>query len=200
MLQIYCLRIVFHLVVQIYQQSKYYLQYILNLKLVRDYQIISKVDGNNPFYRSKNISIILKIRRGHKWREEPGPLKLVATGSFKFNGDEGVIVAQVQADLFSHGVTVESTYSSQYIYHDDQTILIKGKGFNTSGNILRFSNGILGKGVNYTTVHITPNNITLQLMRGSLWRKNVQSLPGILTLLAVNAGNKSFDVSSFFIL
>jgi hypothetical protein len=46
----------------------------------------------------------------------------------------------------------------------------------------------LGKGVNYTTTATSSESITLKIASGSFWRKNVENLPGYLTLLAVNAG------------
>ena len=74
------------------------------------------------------------------------------------------------------------------IYHDEPHILISGAGFNPLGNTLRFANGILGKGVNFTTISTTESQISLRIVPGSHWRKNVENLPGFLTLLAVNAG------------
>ena len=75
------------------------------------------------------------------------------------------------------------------IYHDQPEVTITGTGFNLLGNTLRFANGLLGKGINYTTTATTASSIRLKLNSpGSHWRKNVESLPGFLTLLAVNAG------------
>jgi hypothetical protein len=51
---------------------------------------------------------------------------LVGGGPVKTNGDDGVRVAVVQADLDLHGVTVETTAPEQVIYHDQPTIKIKG--------------------------------------------------------------------------
>lgn len=142
-----------------------------------------------PFSRDQ---IVIRIRHLYKWREEPGPLKVVAVdtgaGPVKVNGDDGVTVAEVQADLDLHGVSVDSTAPQQLIYHDEPNILITGSGFNTQGNTLRFTNNILGKGVNYTAISTTPSSISLRLTPGSFWRMNVENLPGFLTLLAVNAG------------
>ena len=149
------------------------------------YEIVSPF----PLVREQ---IVLRLRHGYKWREEPGPLKLVGIdcggGPVKLNGDEGITVAEVQADLDLHGVTVETSAPQQVIYHDQTTVTIKGSGFNPLGNTLRFANGILGKGVNYTTISTSDDQITLRLTPGSHWRKNVENLPGFLTLLAVNAG------------
>jgi len=66
--------------------------------------------------------------------------------------------------------------------------MVSGEGFNPSGNTLRFANGILGNNINYTTVSTSETSISLRLQGGSHWRKNVENLPGYLTLLAVNAG------------
>ena len=149
------------------------------------YEIIS------PFPLSSE-QVVLRLRHNHKWREEPGPLYVVAVdtggGPVKLNGEAGVKIADVQADLDLHTITVQATATEQVIYNDDSRITIKGSGFNPSGNTLRFANGILGKGLNYTTKSTTDETITLTLVPGSHWRKNVENLPGYLTLLAVNAG------------
>jgi hypothetical protein len=149
------------------------------------YEIVS------PFPLSKD-TVVLRLRHGYKWREEPGPLAVIGVdtggGPVKLNGDDGVRVAEVQADLDLHGVTVETTAPTQIIYHDDPNVVITGTGFNPLGNTLRFANGILGKGVNFTTVSTSESSISLRLVPNSFWRKNVENLPGYLTLLAVNAG------------
>ena len=136
--------------------------------------------------------IILKLRDQSVWRSEPGPLSLVGIdtggGPVKQNGADGVVVAVVQANLDLHGVTVENTAASQLLYHDDPNLRITGAGFNTQGNTLRFSNGILGKNVNYSSQSMTETSIMLKLTHGSSWRKNMENLPGVLNLLAVNAG------------
>jgi hypothetical protein len=140
----------------------------------------------------KKNEIVLRLRHDYSWRESPGPLALVGIdtggGPVKLNGDDGVRVAEVQADLDAHGVTVEPTSNDQVIYHDEPNLIITGAGFNSMGNTLRFANGILGKGVNYTTTSTSDSQISLRIVPGSHWRKNVENLPGALTLLAVNAG------------
>jgi len=145
-----------------------------------------------PFPLAKD-QVTLRLRHGYKWREEPGPLAVIGIdtggGPVKLNGDDGVIVAEVQADLDLHGVKVETTAPNQIIYHDDPDITITGSGFNPDGVTLRFTNGILGNNVNYTTTAISETSVSLRLVPGSLWRKNVENLPGYLTLLAVNAGS-----------
>ena len=136
--------------------------------------------------------VILRLRHGYKWRDDPGQLSVIGMdtggGPVKLNGDLGVVVADVQADLELHGVTVQTTDKEQVIYHDEPSIVITGSGFNKQGNTFRFANGILGKGVNYTTTMTTETSVSLRLVSGSLWRKNVENLPGYLTLLAVDAG------------
>jgi hypothetical protein len=109
-------------------------------------------------------------------------------GPVKLNDEDGIQVANVQEDLELHDVTVQATATEQLIYHDEAKVYIKGSGFNPNGNTLRFSNGILGKSVNYTIKSTTSDLITLSLSPESNWRKNVENLPGYLTLLAVNAG------------
>jgi hypothetical protein len=68
--------------------------------------------------------IVLRLRHGFKWRQEPGPLQIVGVdtgaGPIKFAGEDGVPVAVVQADLDLHGVTVENTAQQQVCscWHD----------------------------------------------------------------------------------
>ena len=149
------------------------------------YEIVS------PFPCTKD-EVVLRLRHGYEWRKTPGPLviKGVDTGGgpVRVGGDEGVQVAVVSANLPEHQVTVESSFVDQVIYHDEPTIYIKGSGFNPLGNTLRFANGILGKGINYTLTESTDSRLTLTLTPGSFWRGNMDNLPGFLTLLAVNAG------------
>mmetsp|Transcript_51498 Transcript_51498/g.117171 ORF Transcript_51498/g.117171 Transcript_51498/m.117171 type:complete len:713 (-) Transcript_51498:350-2488(-) len=99
----------------------------------------------------------------------------------------GVVVAEVQANLGTHGVTVESTPDERF-YQNTGELVILGKGFNETHNTLRFANGIRGKGVNYTTVEHTKELLRMKLASGSKWRANPANLPGPLVLLAVDAG------------
>jgi hypothetical protein len=154
-----------------------------------DYEISYEIVSKFPLSKDQ---IILKLRDEHVWRAEPGPLSVVGIdtggGPVKQNGADGIIVAVVQANLDLHGVTVETTAAKQLLYHDDPTLVITGEGFNPQGNTLRFSNGILGKNVNYSATSMTETSIKLKLQHSSSWRKNMDNLPGVLTLLAVNAG------------
>jgi len=139
----------------------------------------------------KDNGVVLRLRHGYKWREDPGPLSLIGidtgAGPVKVNGDEGIVVADIQNDLDQHSVAVDAS-DEQVVYHDEPNVIISGTGFNPQGNSLRFSNGLLGKGINFTTVSTTASQISLRLTPGSFWRKNTENLPGFLTLLAVNAG------------
>ena len=149
------------------------------------YEVVS------PFPLSGN-EVRLRLRHNYKWSDSIGPLKLIGIdtggGAARINGEDGIIVANVVGDLDAHAVTAKTTEDDQAIYHDSPTVLIQGSGFNPDETSLRFSNGILGKGVNYTLTQMSENSLTLRLTPGSLWRKNVENLPGYLTLLAVNAG------------
>lgn len=149
------------------------------------YEVVS------PFPLSGN-QIRLRLRHNYKWSESIGPLKVIGVdtggGAVKLNGEEGIIVANVASDLDAHSVSVKSTEEDQAVYHDAGSIFIQGSGFNPDETTLRFSNGLLGKGVNYTISQLTETSAVLKLTPGSLWRKNVENLPGYLTLLAVNAG------------
>eukprot|EP00602_Paraphysomonas_sp_CaronLab_P000644 CAMPEP_0185025370 /NCGR_PEP_ID=MMETSP1103-20130426/8354_1 /TAXON_ID=36769 /ORGANISM="Paraphysomonas bandaiensis, Strain Caron Lab Isolate" /LENGTH=924 /DNA_ID=CAMNT_0027558559 /DNA_START=154 /DNA_END=2928 /DNA_ORIENTATION=+ len=149
------------------------------------YEVVS------PFPLSGN-SVTLRLRHNYEWAENPGKLSVIGVdtggGPVKLNGEVGVVVATVEDNLDAHFVKVEDTESEQVIYHDDPSVKIKGSGFNPDETTLRFNNGLLGKGVNYTITSLSENSMTLRLTPGSLWRKNVENLPGYLTLLAVNAG------------
>lgn len=149
------------------------------------YEIVS------PFPCTKD-EVVLRLRHGYEWRKTPGPLVIkgidTGGGAVRVGGEDGVQVAVVSDNLPEHLVTVESTFVDQVIYHDEPTIYIKGTGFNTLGNTLRFANGILGKGINYTLTDSTETMLTLTLTPGSSWRANMDNLPGYLTLLAVNTG------------
>jgi hypothetical protein len=149
------------------------------------YEVVS------PFPLAGN-EVRLRLRHNYKWSETLGPLKVIGVdtggGAVKLKGDEGLVVATVTSDLEAHDVSAKTTEADQAIYHDDGTVTIQGQGFNPYETTLRFSNGLLGKGVNYTIGQISETSLTLRLTPGSLWRKNVENLPGYLTLLAVNAG------------
>jgi hypothetical protein len=133
------------------------------------YEVVSK-------FPLSNEQIVLRLRHGYKWRDEPGPLSVIGVdtggGPVKTDGEDGVRVAEVQADLDLHGVTVETTADQQLIYWDEPNIMITGTGFNAAGNTLRWANGILGKGVNYTTTSTSETSISLRIMPGSHWRTN----------------------------
>jgi len=137
-------------------------------------------------------TMILTRMSAARWRSEPGPLKLrrINTGAGALRVDPkygGIVIAEVQANLGAHGVTVESTPDERF-YQNTGELVVLGTGFNESHNTLRFANGIRGKGVNYTTVAHTKDQIRMQLASGSKWRANPANLPGPLVLLAVDAG------------
>lgn len=143
-------------------------------------------------YPLQKDEVILRLRHNYNWRDVAGELSVVGIdtggGPVKLNGDDGVVVANVEKNLDAHAVRVDATVDTQNLYADDPTLVISGSNFNEIGNNLRFSNGILGNNVNYTTVSTTDEKITVRLVPGSLWRKNFENLPGALTLLAVNTG------------
>jgi hypothetical protein len=137
-------------------------------------------------------SLVLTRTTNSLWRSDPGPLKLrridTGGGQLRINpNEEGIVVAEVQADLDNHGVTVEST-PNERSYQSTGRISVIGDGFNPTDNHFRFANGLRGHGVNYTTVEHSANMITMQLKAGSKWRSNPDNLPGPLNLLAVDAG------------
>lgn len=144
-----------------------------------------------PYPLTKN-QVVLRLRHGYSWRETPGALFVIGVdtgaGPVKVDGDAGAKVAEVVDNHDLHSVTVEPTVNEQLVYADEPDITISGNGFNQVGNLLRFANGLLGNNVNYTTISTTENKIKLRLTPGSHWRKNMENLPGALTLVAVNAG------------
>ena len=150
------------------------------------YEIVSK-------FPLADNELALRLRHGYEWRGTPGPLYVkgidTGAGPVKVGGDAGVLVAKVQENLPYHDVTVDSTFLDQIIYYDEPSIYVSGTGFNPEGNTIRFANGILGKGVNFTITKVTETQMTLTLVPGSYWRGNVDNLPGYLTVLAVNAGD-----------
>lgn len=139
--------------------------------------------------------VILRLRNGYKWRNEDGYLKafVVDTGdtSIKLKEETGTIVAEVRGD---ENASI-GPLCAQSVYHDDPVITVSGSGFNPSGTTLRFSNGLLGRGVNYTMTTITASSITLRLVPGSTWIPKMMTLPGFLTVLAVDAGAGFVSVS-----
>jgi len=144
-----------------------------------------------PYPLTKN-QIVLRLRHGYSWRETPGPLFVIGVdtggGPVKVDGDEGAKVADVVDNHDLHAVTVQTTADSQLLYSDETDLRLTGVGFNPIGNALRWANGLVGNNVNYTTVSTSESSITLRLVPGSMWRKNMENLPGALTLIAVNAG------------
>ena len=143
-------------------------------------------------YTLSRDQVVLRLRHGYSWRGTPGPLCVIGVdtggGPMKTNGDQGVEVADVEANMNEHFVTVQDTADTQLIYNDEPEVSIRGSNFNEVGNLLRFGNGLLGNDVNYTTVFQSVDTLRLRLSPGSHWRKNSDSLPGTLTLIAVNAG------------
>ena len=113
----------------------------------------------------------------------PGPLKLkrIDTGAGALRIDAkfgGVTVAEVQANLGGHGVTVETTSDKKY-YQSAPELKVIGHGFNETApmNRLRWGNKLQGRGVNYTVTSATTNALTLSLLAGSKWRPNAANLP-----------------------
>jgi hypothetical protein len=144
-----------------------------------------------PYPLTKN-EVVLRIRHGYNWRDTRGPLFVISVdtggGPVRMKGDWGIQVADVHDNNDHIASVVNPSADTQLIYHDQPEIVIEGRGFNPAGTALRWANGLLGNGVNYTTVFTTYDTIQLRLVPGSVWRKNFDNLPGALTLLAVNAG------------
>ena len=152
--------------------------------LVKDvaYEDVSKY----PLVKNE---VVLRLRHGFSWRETPGALyvMIVDTGGglVKVGGDTGAKVADVFDNHDSRSVRVDDTSMTQFLYADEPILVIKGFGVNPVFP-LRFSNGLLGNNVDYTTLLSTETTTTLRLTPGSFWRKDFANLPGALTLDAVN--------------
>eukprot|EP01034_Spumella_vulgaris_P024123 gene24123-30433_t len=117
------------------------------------------------------------------------------SGTVKLNGEIGIRVADIINDLV-HTINVFSTARTQLIYNDETNLMISGTGFNPVGTNLRFTGNEIQVNVNYTTLSINSDFITLRLTPGSNWIKQTESLPAPLTLLAVNTGEGFVAVSS----
>jgi hypothetical protein len=140
------------------------------------YEVVSQFPLAGP-------EVILRLLHPYQWSETVGPLTLVGVdtggGPIKLNHDIGVVVADVRPDDEASDVSVEETAADQRIYHDDLTVKITGTGFNTDRATLRFSDNILGNGVNYTMTELTESSITLRLTTGERISK-----PFLATLLS----------------
>lgn len=154
--------------------------------LVKDVDYILTVRSSTSLLLTRTFTSV--------WRNDPGPLKLrrINTGA-GFLGvgpnDGGITVAVVQMNLGAHGVTVQSTPDKKIYQSSKGPVQISGQGFSSDQlNVLRWANGLRGKGVNYTTVQASSSSLSLELKQGSKWRANGQNLPGPLMLLAVDAG------------
>lgn len=79
------------------------------------------------------LTRIFKYDEPNVWAPEPGPLKVVAinTGAGRLSlnpEDGGVVIAEVQADLAGHGMSVMS-HEELDIYQSTPEIKISGSGF-----------------------------------------------------------------------
>ena len=108
----------------------------------------------------------------------------------------GVTVAEVQADLGGHGVTVDSTSADQFVYQSTKILKVSGSGFDhvkTEEGFgppkFRWFSGIKGRGQNYTAIEVEDNYVMLKRTPGSKWRANGPKLPGPLVALACDAGS-----------
>jgi hypothetical protein len=143
-------------------------------------------------YPLKTSEVVFRLRSGCQWRETPGVLNVIGIdtggGPIKMNN---VPVATVVEDKTapSTSLTVKETADQQRIYLDDPTVIMEGNGFNPVGNTFRFANGLLGGGTNYSVISSSTTKVEIRLSPGSFWRTNLESLPGALTLLAVNVGD-----------
>ena len=141
--------------------------------------------------------LILRLRDQSQWRESAGPLTLIGidTGGGQVRLADGLVVANVVPNKDSHDVQVSPTADTQLIYNDAPTLTIEGTGFNPLGTILSFNNFIReGVNSNYSIAETTETSMKLKLVAGSLWRRNVESLPGYLNLQTINTGEEWLSV------
>mmetsp|Transcript_17583 Transcript_17583/g.60826 ORF Transcript_17583/g.60826 Transcript_17583/m.60826 type:complete len:1027 (-) Transcript_17583:210-3290(-) len=162
--------------------------------LVRDVDYVLAV-------RSPTV-LQLALKTGRKWRVdgEPGPLRLrrIDSGAGALRIDPkfgGVTVAEVQADLGGHGVSAVGN-PTMLIYQNTASVVVKGAGFDHANQVegfgaprMRWGNGLLGRGVNFTVSTFDDARVELVLKPGSLWRRNGANLPAPLTLLACDVGS-----------
>jgi len=138
-----------------------------NMALTFDPPLVRDVDYALAVRSPTAMQLVLKTDR--KWRSdgEPGPLRLrrIDSGAGALRIDPrfgGVTVAEVQVDLGGHGVTA-SANPSKLMYQNAPSLEIKGSGFahveqvdNFGPPRLRWANGLLGRGVNYTVSSYKP--------------------------------------------
>jgi hypothetical protein len=143
-------------------------------------------------YPLENNEVVLRLKVGQSWRKDPGLLLVLSVdtggGIVKQNGENGVSVALVQVSWNPSYVSVDDTAKRQMLYTTDTELIISGSGFNTAGTTLKFANGLLGNGVNYTTIIFNTTTMMLRLVPGGRWRPNNGNSVGPLVLFAVNAG------------
>lgn len=171
-----------------------------NMALTFDPPLVRDVDYALAVRSPTAMQLVLKTER--KWRSdgEPGPLRLrrIDSGAGALRIDPrfgGVTVAEVQVDLGGHGVTA-SANPTKLLYQNAPSLEVKGSGFSHVEQVdkfgpprLRWANGLLGRGVNYTVSSFDDNKLEIVLKPGSLWRKNGANLPAPLTLLAADVGS-----------
>lgn len=171
-----------------------------SMSLTFDPPLLRDVDYALAVRSSTCMQLVLKT--GRRWRSdgEPGPLRLrrIDSGGGALRIDPkfgGVIVAEVQVDLGGHGVTAQASPST-LLYQTASSLVVKGAGFAHAETVdgfgppkLRWGNGLLGRGVNYSVSLFDDNKIELVLKPGSVWRRNGANLPAPLTLLAADVGS-----------
>lgn len=143
--------------------------------------------------------LTLLLSPGKKWRGEPGPLylKMIDTGAGWVRAappamKEGLEIAMVQADSVVNANIHVNPNPDYKVYQTTSELVLGAEGFNMtrkSANLLRFTNGLRGKGINFTIGAVAEEAMTLNLKPGSKWRANPSRLPGPLNLLSANVGH-----------
>lgn len=93
---------------------------------------------------------------------------------FCFSQLEGVTIAELQADMEGHGISVE-THEDISMYQSTSFLTVAGAGFKPGGTDFRFGN-TLSVGSEYT-VEVTETSATFTLTEGSLWQKVMRAQP-----------------------
>lgn len=171
------------------------------LHLNEDYEITSKFPLVEDEFQ-------VHLIRGKKWRSGAGELYLqqidTGAGLVLLNGTHGIQVATVKADAAehegAHALTVENTAAKQLIYHDDSSVIISGTGFNPHsppGTAVRFSNGLTAS--EYSIIITTETQIDLRLRSGHSWYSDLDALPAVLTVSAIDIGDGFVDLGGSYV-
>ena len=132
--------------------------------------------------QSSSTSLSLKLKT--RWRNTPGPLRLVRLESFeKTMIDVDAVVANVQAEVSAHvGVMVQANAAKIY---QSSPLMILGAGFSSDFTRFYFANDDLVLGPDYSITTMSKSWMTLTLDPHRRWAATAPKFPAQLTILAV---------------